>query len=219
MLDALVRAGIQKINLFFTYFAYARQAVALPGEAASAQLICTILKKFHSKKIFITHVHAAHILQTYLHFNNIIDIDFFCSIAKNYDVIAAPDKGAFDFAQSVANSCKKDIVFFHKKRLGHEKVVVESVNGNVAGKKVLLVDDIISTGHTLIQASQTIKNLNAKEVSAAATHGLFSPGAFERLTESPLEKIYVTNTLAHISQGKIEVSDVSSFIKSILESK
>jgi phosphoribosylpyrophosphate synthetase len=82
------------------------------GKAASAQLICTILKKFHSKKIFITHVHAAHILQTYLHFNNIIDIDFFCSIAKNYDVIAAPDKGAFDFAQSVANSCKKDIVFF-----------------------------------------------------------------------------------------------------------
>ncbi len=213
LLDALMRAGAQKINLFFTYFGYARQAVALPGEASSAQLICTILKKFPLHKIYSMHIHSADLMKTFLTFTNVIDINFFCNLAKNYDTIAAPDKGAAEFAQNVANACAKEIVFLHKMRPEHEKVRIESVDGIVSGKKILLVDDIISTGRTLIEAGTMLKKLGALEVSAAATHGVFSEGSYERLEESCLKKIYVTNTLKNFSKGKVDVIDISSFIE------
>jgi ribose-phosphate pyrophosphokinase len=216
LLDALERSGAQKINILISYFAYARQAVALTGEAGSAQFIATTLTKFPLAKIYIVHAHAAHILEGFLPFTNMIPIDFFCSVAKNYDVIAAPDKGAFDFAQTVAQQCKKEIVFFYKKRPEHEKVIIESINGNVNGKRVLLVDDIISTGRTIIQASKAIIDLGAQEVSAAATHGIFAADAHEKIDESQLKKVYVTNTLEQMSRDKIEVHDVSKFIESII---
>jgi ribose-phosphate pyrophosphokinase len=216
LLDALVRKGVQKINLFFTYFAYARQAIASSGEAGSAQLICDLLKKFPLHRIYSMHIHAAHLMQTFLPFTDIVNMNFFCSSAKNYDVIAAPDKGAFGFAENVAQTCGKEVIFLKKIRPEHEKVVIESVDGNVKGKKVLLVDDMISTGSTLIEACRALINLGASEVAAAATHGIFSSDAYERLEESQLKKIYVTNTLNCFSKGKIEVTDISTFIESIL---
>jgi len=116
LLNALVRSGVKKINLFFTYFGYARQFIALPGEACNAQLICNILKKFPLEKIIIMHVHAADIMENFLNFENQIDFNFFCNVAKNYDVIAAPDKGAYDFAQKVAQECGKKNYLFKKNK-------------------------------------------------------------------------------------------------------
>ena len=216
LLDALVNAGAQKINIFFTYFGYARQTFALPGEARSAQLFCDILKKFPLGKVYIMHAHAAEILKDFLKFTNVIDMDFFCTNAKNYDVIVAPDQGAAEFAHHVAQICNKEIVVLQKKRYKHDEVIIESVNGNVKDKKLFLVDDMISTGRTLIKACHALKKLGALEVSAAATHGIFSGTAYQNLQESPLKNIYVTNTLPNNNQGKIEVTDISDYIKSII---
>lgn len=216
LLDALTRAGAKKINIFFTYFGYARQAVALSGEACSAQFICDVLQKFSLGRVYIMHAHAADILHTFLPFNNAIDISFFCSVAQQYDIIAAPDKGAVAFAKEVAQRCNKEIIFFHKMRPEHERVTIKSVDGIATGKSVLLVDDIISTGSTMIEAAQALKKLGATHVAAAATHGIFSPGAFERLAASTLEKMYVTNTIMHAPHEKIEVVDVSAFVESII---
>ncbi len=216
LLDALRRAGAQKINLFITYFGYARQIMPLSGEAGSAQFICHILNTFSINTFYIIHAHAALTLHSLLNFKNCIDLDFFCSAAKNYDVIAAPDKGAFEFAQQVAQACNKEIVFLHKVRPEHEKVRIESIDGTVSGKKVILIDDIISTGNTIIEACKALKQLGATEVAAAATHGIFTAGACEKLQESPLTKIYVTNTLDQCSRGKIEVYDISKFIETLL---
>lgn len=216
LLDALVRSDVQKINLCITYFAYARQAIAQPGEAATAHLICTLLRQFPLGKIYILHAHAATILQKYLPFDNAIPLDFFCDVAQNYDVIVAPDKGAVDFAQIVALRCKKEIVFFSKRRPAHEQVIIESINGNVKDKKVLLVDDIIASGRTMIQASEALKAIGAREVAAAATHGIFSDNAAMRLQESPIKKVYVTNSLLQYARGNIEVHDISNFIEALL---
>lgn len=215
-LDALTRLNVKKINLFFSYFGYARQAIAQPGEAVSAQLICDILKKFPIVKTYIMHAHAQEMLHTFLNFTDLIDLDFFCNVAKNYDVISAPDKGSYDFAQKVAKTCGKEVVSFKKVRPEHEKVKIEFVNGNVEGKNVLLVDDIISTGRTIIEASEALKNLGANTISAAATHGVLSTDAYERIENSILKKIYVTNTLDRKSKNKLEAVDISKFIESTI---
>lgn len=216
LLDALTRLGPTRINLFFPYFSYARQAVPQIGEAGSAQRICTILKQFPIGIVKILHVHAAPHMHSFLHFENVIDVDFFCHVAKEYDCIAAPDKGAAQFAQTIAHQCSKEVVFLQKIRPDHEYVKIESITGTVEGKKILLVDDIISTGRTMIEAAQALKNAGAIEVAAAATHGIFTNGASERFAQSIIKKIYVTNSLNDIQPDSIKTYDVSKFIETII---
>jgi ribose-phosphate pyrophosphokinase len=103
-----------------------------------------------------------------------------------------------------------------KTRPEKEQVAITAVNGDVAHKKILLVDDIISTGRTLAECSHALAKLGATSVSAAATHGVFSPGSYELLEQSPLEKITVTNTIAEHKRGKIAIVDTSPFIQKII---
>jgi len=163
------------------------------------------------------HAHDSPILQTFLPFKNVIDMGFFCNIAKHYDIIAAPDKGAAEFAQKVSTVSGKEIIFLEKCRPTHETVLIKAIDGNALGKKVLLVDDIISTGHTIIEASKTLIELGALEVSAAATHGIFSQETIQRLNQSSLKKIYVTNTLKQSPINKINIVDISKFIELITQ--
>lgn len=216
LLDALTRLGTSRINLFFPYFSYARQAVPQTGEAGSAQRICTILKQFPIGIVKILQVHAAPRMHSFLHFENVIDVDFFCHAAQEYDCIAAPDKGAAEFAQKIAHQCNKEAVFLQKIRPDHEYVKIESITGTVEGKKILLVDDIISTGRTMIEAANALKDAGAIEVAAAATHGIFTNGAYERFAQSVIKQIYVTNSLKDIQPDSIKTYDVSTFIEKII---
>lgn len=218
LLDAIARAGAQNINLFFSYFGYARQATPAPGEASSVELICDILKKFPLAQTFIMHAHDPATLHKFLDFTNVIDIDFFCDVAKNYDAIAAPDEGAIELAQQLSQECNKEAIFIKKTRPAPEEVKIESVDGDVANKKILLVDDMISTGRTIIEAANALKNLGATSISAAATHGIFAGDAAERIEKSCLEKIYVTNTIKQKSNRNIQVYDIGPFIENIIQS-
>lgn len=216
MLDALNRAGAVQINLFISYFAYARQLKAIKGEASSAQVICNILKNFPITKLFIVHPHDSLMLHDFLPYNDILDIQFFCDKAASFDAIAAPDKGALIFAEKVAKACNREIVFLTKTRPEQEQVEILSIEGSVTNKKILLVDDMISTGRTMIEAAEFLKKMGAKDVSVAVMHGVFSPGAHEALEKSIIEKIYVTNTIAQRTQGKIEVTDIGPLISKII---
>ena len=212
--DALQRAGAH-VNVFISYFAYARQVVAAPGEAHSAQVISTIIKNFALPTLYIMHPHSS-LLHDFLAFTAVRDIDFFCKQAEAYDAIASPDKGAFALAQEVAQICGKDLILLTKMRPEKEEVRIVSIEGQAAGKKVLLVDDIISTGRTITESARALKKLGASSIAAAATHGVFSPGSFQLLEQGPLEKIFVTNTIAQNSHGKITVVDISQFIQKIM---
>lgn len=217
MLDALKRAGAAQINLFISYFAYARQLKTITGEASSAQVICDILKTFAINKIFIIHPHDNSMLHNFLSYTDLLDIDFFCNKAAKYDAIAAPDKGAHIFAEKIAKACNKEIVFLTKKRPEQEQVEIIALDGTVNNKKILLVDDMISTGRTMIESAEFLKKMGAKTVSAAAMHGVFSPGSHERLQTSIIEKIYVTNTIEQQAQGKVEVTDIAPYISKIIK--
>lgn len=226
LLNALERMGAQKINILFTYFGYARQAIAAPGQACSVQVICDIIKNLRTSglinKIYMIHAHSAPIINEYLPFTNVIDLNFFCNKANLYDIIAAPDKGAFEFAQQVAHECNKEVIVLEKTRPEQEHVKIDpsaqlGTSRTILNKKILIVDDIISTGRTLIESAAMLKKMGALSVSAAVTHGVFSPGSRQRLEESELDKIYVTDTIAQPkSIGKIEATDIASFVLGII---
>jgi ribose-phosphate pyrophosphokinase len=210
LLNALQQAGA-RIHLFITYFAYARQVVALPGEAHSAQIISSFLNLFALERIVILHAHTA-LLHNFLSYEDVYDEAFFNNIAQDYDAIVAPDHGAFTWASKIAQACKKEIIILTKTRPEHEQVTITAVEGNVYGKRLLIIDDIISTGRTVVEAAHALKAMGAAQIAAAATHGIFSPGAYEFLENNILESITVTNSVVQQSGGKIQVKDISRFI-------
>lgn len=212
--DALSRAGAH-INLFVTYFAYARQTIAAPGEACAAHVITKSLQNFPLKSVYIMHPHCS-LLHNFLPFTTVHDINFFCNQATTYDIIAAPDKGAIPFAETIAKVSNKELLLLTKVRPAQEKVKIVAVDGQVINKKVLLVDDIISTGRTIAECAHALKELGATSVAAAASHGIFSPGSQELLEQSPLEQVFVTNTIPQESRGIITVVDTSQCIQNIM---
>lgn len=217
ILDALERGGAH-INLFITYFGYARQDRAEPGEALAASVICNFLKTFTLKKIFITHIHSTRI-EKFLKFENVIPIDLFCTPAKESNRIAVPDQGAYDFARAISQTCGIEPIIATKMRPEQEMVEVVSLVDNIENKNVLIVDDIISTGTTLLSLGKALKSRGAKKIFAAATHGVFSDGALENIQQSDIiERVYVTNTLPQENRpSKIRVMNIVPFIEKVIE--
>ena len=216
LLNALDRAGAT-IYLLFTYFGYARQDRPIAGEASSAEVISTILKMFALKKIIIVHAHSQ-FLHEYLDFTNIIPTDLMKATAQLYDAVAAPDQGAYELVKSIAHACHNEPVFLTKIRPEQEKVQILEYDGIVRARTILIIDDIIATGNTIIEVAKILRQLGAQEVSVWATHGIFSGDALAAIEKSNIKKIYVTNTLLQKRcSNKIEVISIAPLIKKIIE--
>lgn len=220
LLDALTREHA-RINLILTYYGYSRQDRAAPGEALTSQVIAQLLNSLKLNKIFIIHAHSKR-LHDYLSFTNEIPIKQICDIAEKYDAIAAPDKGAYKLTTRVAQECNKEKVFLAKVRPKHEEVKILHTLGKIENKNILVIEDIISTGNTLLEVSRTLKQLGAASVSVYATHGVFAPGAVNKLEASPdIKHIYITNSLYHtfknINTTKLTVLDIGPFIREIIQ--
>lgn len=214
LLDALQRVGA-RIHLFITYFGYARQDCALPGQPLSAQVLFHFFDQFSLSQFTILHIHSE-ATRTMHRFSAIIWYDFFAVIAHKYDVLVAPDEGAVHVVQEIAQRTGKQALFMHKMRPTHEQVQLK-LDGNVAGKRVLIIDDMITTGHTMIQAAQLLKNAGAHTVSGAATHGVFSDNALSLIEASSMAAVYVTNSLQHPKLcSKIHVVSLVPFINELL---
>ncbi len=125
--------------------------------------------------------------------------------------IVAPDVGSIKLARAYATHFKADMAIVDKRRVTAKKVEPDALIGNVEHKDVLLVDDLCSTGETLIKASWVCKRAGARRIYAAVTHGLFASG-MKALEESAIEKIYVSNTVPlpdGVSRKKVEVVSVA----------
>jgi ribose-phosphate pyrophosphokinase len=217
LLDALQRSGAH-INLFMPYFGYARQDQAGPGEALSAQVISNFLKSFKLNKICIIDAHSRH-LHEYLEFVNLMFVDIPCDLVTDYKAVAAPDKGAYDLASAIAQRCHKDLLLFTKARPEQEKVTILSMAGTVTGEPVLIVDNLISTGNTILNAAAHIRSQGVRDIAVFAVHALFSQETLIKLEESPLTKIMVTNTVPQTStNSKLIVLDIGPFIEKTIRS-
>lgn len=216
LLDALQRLGA-RVNLFLTYFGYARQDKAAHGEALSAEVIARFFKTFALNTISVIHVHNPEITQ-FLPFINNIPYEFFYSIARNVDVIVAPDKGAFSFAQQIALHVHKPAAHVEKIRPSYEHTQIIGFTGDVKDKRALIVDDMISTGGTIVHAADLLLQQGALSVEVAATHGIFDDDAVGKIERSCIKKVHVTNTLEQkIHHAKIAVHDIAPFIAECIE--
>lgn len=213
--DVVKSLGAKSITLVIPYFGYARQdRLFKPGEPESAKVVSKILS-MNCDKVITIDIHKETVLN---HFDCPgKDLKAASAIAeyfkdKGIDIVISPDIGAAGRAEDVAKHMGVDHDHLEKTRLSGTEVVIKPAKANVKGKNVLIVDDIIATGSTIVTATAQLKKAGAKTVTVACTHGVFTNNAIERLTCSSIDGVLSCNTLenqvSHISVAKLIAKEI-----------
>lgn len=225
MLDALKRASPAMITAVIPYFGYARQdRKVAPRAPISAKCMADLLTTAGATRVVAVDLHAAQI-QGF--FNVPVDHLFAIptmaralreQLAGEADdfVAVSPDAGGVERTRAFAKRFAASIAIIDKRRTGPNEAKALNLIGDVAGKNAIIVDDMIDTAGTLTQAVDSLYKNGAKRVFAVATHPVFSGPAIERLSKSPIEKVWVTDTVPLSEQAvlsnKFQVVSVSSLI-------
>jgi ribose-phosphate pyrophosphokinase len=205
LVDALKRASAKRITVVVPFYPYARQDKKHRGrEPISARLIADMFKTAGADRIMAVDLHTAQI-QGF--FDGPVDHLFAMPllaehVRTNYGdkdlVVVSPDTGRVRTAEQWADELGgRDIAFVHKTRDidAANQIVANRVVGDIAGRCCLLIDDMIDTGGSIAKAADLLFESGATDVIVAATHGVFSPPATDRLKNSRISEIIVTNTL------------------------
>ena len=203
MIDALKRASAQTINVIVPYYGYSRQdRKAAPRQAISAKLVANLIQVAGASRILIMDLHAAQIQGFFDipvdHFEALpIFADYFQKKELKDVVVVSPDHGGVTRARNLARALdNKPIAIIDKRRPEPNKAEVMNIIGDIEGKTCIMIDDMIDTAGSICAGAQALMDAGAKEVYACATHPIFSGPAIERLTNSPIKEVVVTNTIA-----------------------
>lgn len=214
--ELLKTRGIGNLTLTIPYLAYARQdRPTAPDEGTLGVMVAKILKESGADKIRVLEPHSR-LVSTALGKPEVVSAarlfaEYFAG--KRFEVLIAPDRGARERVERLAELMSiAQTGFVEKIRPRPGVAVAKKLHGEVRGKNVLIFDDMIDTGGTLIQAVKILKTRGAKKISIAATHGIFSRNARERLAKLPIEEIVVTNSLPQIRNRKIKIFDITLFL-------
>ena len=208
--DAVRRLGAKSITLVIPYFGYARQdRVCKPGEPESAKVMCQHLD-MNCDRVITVDIHKEAVLNYFNHPHK--DLKAAPVIAeyfkgKGIDMVLSPDIGAAGRAKMVGEVMGVPYDHLEKTRLSGTDVRIAPAKADVKGKKVLIVDDMISTGGTIIAAAYALREAGAAGISVACTHGVFVNNAIEKFTGSSLDALLSCNTLnnpvSHISVASL----------------
>lgn len=216
LIDAVKRASAGRINAVLPYYGYARQDRKTKArEPITAKLVADLLTVAGADRVISMDLHAAQI-QGY--FNIPVDhlsgvpilAEYFKDIVDEETVIVSPDLGGVTRARSFANLLDLPIAIIEKRRPKANVSEVMNVIGDIEGKNVVLIDDIIDTAGTITKAASVLKNFGAKKVYGCATHGVLSGPAIERIDNSELEKFIITDTIPLPEEKKIDKIEVVS---------
>lgn len=211
MCDALKRASAKTINLVIPYYGYSRQdRKARSRQPISAKLVADLLQTAGADRVIAMDLHAAQIQGFFdIPIDNFLGLPILVNyfIDEHLDgkdtIVVSPDHGGVTRAREFAKVLECPIAIIDKRRPEPNKAEVMNILGDVVGKTCILVDDMVDTAGTLTAGAEALKKAGAKEVFAACTHGVLSNPAVERIQNSCLKELVITNTICLPEEKKI----------------
>ena len=226
MIDAAKRASARSITAVISHYGYARQdKKSAAREPITAKLVADLLTTAGADKVIAMDLHQGQIQgffdQPVNHLTALpILADYFENLKLTNCVIVSPDVGRVKVAKKFADMLGGDLAIMHKGRPQHNVAEITHVIGEVAGKTCIVIDDMIDTAGSITEGAKSLKNAGAGDIYVAATHGIFSPPAFERIESSPIKEVVVTNTVPVAEErrhGSIRVLSVAPLFAHAVE--
>ena len=216
MIDAFKRASARRITAVMPYYGYARQdRKDRPRVPISAKVLGDLLTAVGVNRLLTMDLHAGQI-QGF--FNIPVDhlfaapviLDYFESVNLPNVTIVSPDAGGVERARFFAKQLKTDLAIIDKRRVDANEAEIMNIIGDIQGKDVVILDDMVDTAGTLVKAAQALRDQGAKRIFAAITHPILSGPAISRLESSVLEKLIVTNSIKIGPEKRIERLEILS---------
>jgi ribose-phosphate pyrophosphokinase len=201
MIDAFKRASAERITAVIPYYAYARQDWKdKPRVPLSARLVADLLEAAGANRVLTMDLHSPQIQGFFsVPVDNLVAAPVLAKYIEKLDLrdltIVSPDAGGVGRARVFAKRLKAKLAIIDKRRPQPNVAEVIHVIGDVKGKDVVIFDDMVDTGGTLVHSAEELKKQGAKKVYAACTHAILSGEAVTRIKNSPLEQLIVTNTI------------------------
>jgi ribose-phosphate pyrophosphokinase len=218
MVDALKRSSAGRINLVMPYFGYARQDRQAKGrEPISAKLVANMIEHAGADRVVTADLHARQIQGFFdIPVDHLLGVPLLAQWYKEKligtndpsgYVVVSPDAGGVVRARKMATYLKTEISIVDKRRhhdMANVCEVMEIIGTDVAGKTCIIIDDMIDTAGTIVNAAKALKSLGAKAVYCSATHGLLSGPAIDRLSDDAVAKVVITDTIPLPSERKLD---------------
>ena len=201
LLSTAKELGAEHVTAVVPYLAYARQNKPFKaGEAASARTVCDLIERAGADEVLIVDLHEADVLKYFsIPARDVSAAPLFGRYFKRFDLehplVLGPDDKAIRQARLAAIELGAEADYLEKERVAPNEVATEAKPLEVEGRDVLIIDDIISTGGTMIEAARILEKLRARRLYAACTHAVLAPGALERLIAAGFTKIVASDTI------------------------
>lgn len=223
LIDAAKRASAARVTAVIPYFGYARQERKdQPRVSIAAKLMANTLTTAGIDRILTMELHAPQI-QGFFDvpvdhlYGSVVLIDYLRQFDLSNLVVVAPDVGALKMARAYAQRLGVTLAVIDKRRPQQNEAQVMNIIGDVEGKNVMLVDDIVDTAGTLTRAAAALRSEGALKIMASCTHALLSGPAYERIESSEIERLIITDTIPlERPSDKIEVVSVAGLFSNAI---
>jgi ribose-phosphate pyrophosphokinase len=222
MIDALKRSSARRITAVIPYFGYARQDKKVaPRVPISAKLVADMVTIAGANRVITMDLHAGQIQGFFgIPVDNIFAapllIEHIRSRLNNNLAIVSPDAGGVERARAFAKRLNADLAIIDKRRSAPNQAKAMAVIGDVKGKVVVILDDMVDTAGTLTEAAHALKEEGASEIHACCAHAVLSGPAIDRITESEMKSMVVTDTIPlnenAVACGKVVVISISELV-------
>ena len=224
MLDAFRRASARRITVVMPYYGYARQDLKEKGrQPIAAKVVANLLATSGADRMICMDLHVPQIQGFFdIPLDHLTSVPIFAHYFRGWDpretVLVSPDMGGVARARELAGRIGGCLAILDNKRLEPTRVQISGVIGEVRGKHVIMIDDIIATASTVKQGACFLAEAGALSVSVCATHPLLTGRAAERLADAPVRQVIVTDTLPIPAEKRLEKLQVLSVGKLLADS-
>jgi ribose-phosphate pyrophosphokinase len=222
ILDAVKRASASRISAVIPYFGYARQDRKASGRTPiTAKLVANLLEVAGAHRILTIDLHAGQIQGFFdIPVDNLyskpVMLEYIKQKYPENIIIISPDAGGVERARAFAKPIRADLAIIDKRRERANQSEVMNIVGDVKGKICMLVDDMVDTAGTLTNAARALMEAGASKVAACCTHGVLSGPAINRINDSPIDELIITDTIpltgAAAENGKFKVITVAPIL-------